>query len=141
MAKRGRKSAAQLAVVPLHPGPSAIERAERPAPPNHLGDVERAVWESVVDSLPADWFEGGMLAVLEQYCAHLVEARRLRGLIEEATKDPDLKINDYDRLLKMRERESRAMASLATKMRITQQAARNHRGNRTREAVREPWES
>ncbi len=141
MAKRGRKSAAQLAVVPLHPDPSAIERVERPVPPNHLGDAERAVWESVVDSLPADWFAGGMPAVLEQYCAHVVEARRLGGLIEEATKDPDLKINDYDRLLKMRERESRAMASLATKMRITQQAARNHRGNRTREAARKPWES
>ena len=79
MAKRGRKSAAQLAVVSLPLRPSAIERVERPVPPNHLGDVERAVWESVVDSLPADWFDGAMLAVLEQYCAHVVEARRLAG--------------------------------------------------------------
>jgi hypothetical protein len=37
---------------------------------------------------------------------------------------------EFDRLLKMQERESRVIASLATKMRITQQATTNHRGNR-----------
>jgi hypothetical protein len=34
------------------------------------------------------------------------------------------------RLQKMQERESRAIASLATKMRITQQATINKRGNK-----------
>jgi hypothetical protein len=41
-----------------------------------------------------------------------------------------------DRLQKMQERESRAIASLATKMRITQQATINKRGNK----IKKPWE-
>jgi hypothetical protein len=38
----------------------------------------------------------------------------------------------------MQERESRAIASLATKMRITQQATTNHRGNKIES--KKPWE-
>jgi hypothetical protein len=34
----------------------------------------------------------------------------------------DIDVTEYDKLLKMQERESRILVSLATKMRITQQA-------------------
>ena len=47
-------------------------------------------------------------------------------------------VKAFDRLQKMQERESRAIASLATKMRITQQATINQRGNRIES--KKPWE-
>ena len=140
MAKRGRKSAAALTVVPS-PDPAVIERVERPRPPARLNEAEREIWVGVVNSLPADWFDGATGSVLEQYCAHVVQARRIGDLIEQAAEDSDLRIGDYDRLLRMRERETRAMVSLATKMRITQQRTRNHRGNKAIVGVRKPWEA
>jgi cell division protein ZapA (FtsZ GTPase activity inhibitor) len=47
-------------------------------------------------------------------------------------------VKAFDRLQKMQEREGRAIASLATKMRISQQATTNHRGNKIES--RKPWE-
>ncbi len=41
-----------------------------------------------------------------------------------------LSLQDYDKILHMQDRESRAIAMLATKMRISQQATTNHRGNK-----------
>lgn len=124
----------------MHPDPRAIERVERPQPPARLNGAGREVWIGVADSLPADWFNGAALPVLEQYCAHAAEARRLGELISQAIADPDLQVSDYDRLLRMRERESRAMVALATKMKITQQSTTNHRGHSRIGAARKPWE-
>ena len=135
MAKRGRKSAAELSVVAF-PGMAG----EGPAPPPSLTTAEQAVWTRVVASLPADWFSEASWPVLEQYCRHVVEARRLSELIHQATGDPELGIDAYDQLLRMRERETRALVSCATKMRITQQSTRSHRGNQAPGAVRKPWE-
>jgi hypothetical protein len=47
-------------------------------------------------------------------------------------------VKSFDRLQKMQERESRAIASLATKMRVSQQSTTNHRGNKIE--GRKPWE-
>ena len=48
-------------------------------------------------------------------------------------------LEDYDRLLKMQERETRAITTLATKMRLTQQSTINQRGNKNG-ATANPWE-
>ena len=83
MAKRGRKSSTSVAVVPPV-DPAEIESIARPEPPECLDVSARDVWLDVVDNLPADWFEPVMLPVLEQYCRHVVEARRLNALIVQA---------------------------------------------------------
>lgn len=118
-----------------------IERVERQKPPHDLTDEEIEVWSAVVSTEPADWFSPSTVPLLAQYCRHVVHARRIAELIERATGDKDLAVTDYDRLLKMQERESRAIASLATKMRISQQATTNHRGNKRPSAARKPWEA
>jgi hypothetical protein len=70
----------------------------------------------------------------------VVSAKRVDELIERAAKDMDLAM--YDKLLQMQERESRAISTLATKMRISQQATTNHRGNKIRPAAaRKLWEA
>lgn len=136
-AKRGRPSTAALSVVAM-----PTERIERQLPPAELTEEQRGVWFEVVEAEPADWFSPSTRPLLAQYCRHVVQARRIGELIEDATADPDLKPKDYDRLLKMQERESRAVSGLATKMRIAQQSTRTHRGNaRTSTGPHKPWEN
>ena len=135
MGDRGRKSAAALSVRP----PSA-EVMERPAPPHDLLDEHVEIWRGVVDALPADWFTADNIPLLSQYCRHVVDARRVSELIELATGDPDLCVKDYERLLKMQQRESQIIATLATKMRVSQQSTTNHRGNKEKPKARKPWE-
>jgi len=144
MATRGRKSAASLELATVSP----VQVIARPICPHDLGDEESEVWFAVVNRLPADWFPAETLPLLVQYCRQVVQARRIAELIEKATGDVDedgkstLSIKDYDRLLKMQDRESRGISSLATKMRISQQATTNHRGNAKGEITgKKPWES
>jgi hypothetical protein len=134
--KRGRVSAAALAIA----APAPIETIARQRAPHDLNDEETEVWAAVVNVQPADWFSPATVPLLAQYCRHVIQARRIAELLERATGDKMLTVEDYDRLLKMQERESRAIATLATKMRISQQSTTNHRGNKTAPAARKPWE-
>jgi hypothetical protein len=56
----------------------------------------------------------------------------------EAT-DP-LDLGEYDQLLKMQEREGRALSSLATRLRITQQATVSAKAKKP-SGLKRPWES
>ncbi len=132
--KRGRKSAASLAVLTR-----PLEIVERPRAPHDLTDEETEVRAAVTGSEAADWFTPATVPLLAQYCRHVVRARHVAEWIEAATSSKDLSIEDYDRLLKMQARESAALAQLATKMRISQQSTTNHRGNK-KQASWKPWE-
>lgn len=139
MKQRGRQSVAALEIMATTT--SVLERVPRQKPPHDLTDEETEVWAAVVGTEPADWFSPSTVPLLAQYCRHVVHARRVAELVERALSDPELSIKDYDRLLKMQERESRAIAALATKMRVSQQATTNHRGNKKSGVSRKPWES
>lgn len=142
-AKRGRKSAAALEM----PSVSALTVVQRPMCPHDLTDEESEVWFAVVNRLPADWFPVETHPLLTQYCRSVIQARRVAELIERATSDLNLETNEptlsvagYDRLLKMQARCSASIAMLATKMRISQQATTNHRGNKKAVTPKKPWE-
>lgn len=137
MGTRGRTSVAAL-TAPAAVGP--VETVARLRAPHDLTDEETEVWAAVVESHPADWFDPSTAPMLGQYCRHVIHARRVAELIERAVGNPELAIKDYDRLLKMQERESRAIASLATKMRIAQQSTRTHRGNAAPATLEKPWD-
>jgi hypothetical protein len=126
MKKRGRRSIQDILTVPK---PGSVDRVERPTVPPELTDEECEVWAAVVRSRPNDYFGPDSMPLLSQYARHVIQARRIAELIERATAAPDLRIRDYDRLLKIQSRESAQIASLATKMRIAQQSTRTHRGN------------
>jgi len=136
MGKRGRISAAELTL----PSVDAFQVMERQKPPHDLNDEETEVWAAVVNERAADWFSPSTVPLLAQYCRHVVQARRISEILEKALSDKHLEVADYDRLLKMQERESRAIASLATKMRLTQQSITNHRGNKISITARKLWE-
>ncbi len=138
MGKRGRKSGASLGVVK-----SKISAITRPVPSEHLTTEQANTWRDVVDRLPADWFPRESHALLEAYCRHVDAGRRIAAIIEQLltdSTDMDYLIGEYDRLLRMQERESRAMSSLATRMRITQQSRINYKKT-TGPTIKPPWQS
>lgn len=135
-AKRGRKSLAELIAAPR-----TLEVMDRLKAPHDLNDEECEVWSAVVQDQPADWFSPSTTPLLRQYCRHVVQGRRIAEMIEQATSSKELSVVDYDRLLKMQERESRAILACATKMRIAQQSTTNHRGNKNGSPAKKPWEA
>jgi len=76
----------------------------------------------VVNRLPADWFPNETHDMLAQYCRHVISSRRVADLIEMLTTQDEFATDEYDRLLKMQEREGRAISALATRMRLSQQS-------------------
>lgn len=137
MKQRGRVSGAALEIAPMQP----LERVERVRPPAGMVDEEVEVWAAVVNTEPADWFTPSTVPMLAQYCRHVVQAKRIAELVERATSDKALSLQDYDKILHMQDRESRAIAMLATKMRISQQATTNHRGNKKATSGHKPlWD-
>ena len=136
MAKRGRKSAASLEIASLA---APLQRLERPDAPYDLTDEEAEEWRAVVGRMPADWFPRETWPMLTLYCRHVVNARRIAQLITAQLKRKKFEIGTYDRLLAMQEREGRAISSLATRMRITQQATYDKSRKKGEVVSSEPW--
>ncbi|MGR3512739.1 MAG: hypothetical protein ACU0GG_08240 [Paracoccaceae bacterium] len=136
MSKRGRKSAAELAIAPV------IEVVPRPAAPDHLSDDEARIWEDAVSSMVADYFRRSDFDTLANMCRHVVAARDVTAWINRALADEDTDISDIDRLLKMRERETRAANALARSLRLTKQAQYSAKGahGKGAPAGAKPWE-
>src|SRR5215213_11659691 len=95
---------------------------QRPLPPDYLTSEQREVWRKVLDDLPADWFRDSNLDLLASYCRHVIASRRVAQLIEIEEKSDAFSPSNYDLLLRMQNRESRALATMGTKLRLTQQA-------------------
>lgn len=135
MGARGRKSAASLAVV-------GVQEIERPDPSPQLTTEQGQEWIAIINRMPADWFPRETHGMLEQYCRHIVSSRRVADLVEDLLAGKVLTSNwveDYDRILKMQEREGRAMSSLATRLRITQQTLMSKGKTRGGTSVKKPW--
>lgn len=117
MRQRGRKSTAQLSVIA-----GIIDG--RPRPPSSLSKEQAEVWDRVVGSEAQDFFKTAALKeLLAAYCRHVVRAMWLETEIVAAMgPGSELDLEDIDRLLKMAERETRATLSIATKLRLTNQA-------------------
>src|SRR5690554_1807264 len=137
MGTRGRVSAAALSVI-LGNG---VETVRRPSPPDDLSDEQTEEWRAVVNRMPADWFPRETHGMLAQFCRHVVSARRCAQLVAQIEGSEEFDIDAYDKALKMQEREGRAISSLSTRMRISQQATVRAEQARKPSQVRKPWES
>ena len=136
MGARGPKSTALLAVI----RPGGISALKRPDPPRELTSEQANVWREVLDDLPSDWFRPSNLALLETYCRHVVASRRIAQLIEAEEQSDGFTLERYDFLLRMQEREGRALSSLATCMRLTQQAMFDEKKRKPQTSGKKPWE-
>lgn len=99
---------------------------QRPDPPNELTPAQAAVWKSTVASETADFFRTDALKeLLKDYCRHKISGAHLSAQIDlydaNTAMEPEL-ILALDKLLKMRDRETRSAADKATKLRLTNQA-------------------
>jgi hypothetical protein len=155
MGDRGRTPASELAVI----GTNGIESVRRPEPPSDLTAEQQSEWRAVVNRLPADWFPRETLPLLAQYCRHVVSAGRIAQMIQhmdeglaamtvnathpasdEGDDNAEFSLDAYDKLLKMQEREGRAMSSLATRMRLTQQSTFDKERKKGK-AGKKPWQT
>jgi hypothetical protein len=114
MAKRGRKSSADLSIVPVNVG------RQRLPPPVELTPGQAQIWTAIVDSMPPGWFRPND-TLLTLFCRHVDMGNHLAKLINEHRVDLD-NLKTLGRLLRMRAAETALMANLAVKMRLTQQA-------------------
>lgn len=137
MAKRGPQSSAALAVAQKV---TPLEIVPRPDAPYDLTDEQAAEWWAVVNRMPSDWFPRETHSCLTQYCRHVVAARRIAHLITKMEKRKTLSVDDYNQLLIMQEREGRAISSLATRMRLTQQTVHDRQKKKPHQ-VAKPWET
>jgi hypothetical protein len=140
MKQRGRKSAAELSII----GAGGIAVARRLDPPSQLSDEMADIWRGIVNGKPGDWFDAGSAPVLAQYCRHVIAARRASQLILEEEAADGFGVDHWNALLRVQERQSALLASLATKLRLTPQSRYGPRGAATA-ALNEatgpaPWE-
>ena len=138
----GRKSAASLAVVSQLPA-----SLQRPEPPEDLTEAQAAEWRAVVGRMPLGWFPRECHQVLVTYCRHVVNARHLAAMV--AGFDPvwltdDDGLKRYDTLLRMAEREGKAVTMTATRLRLTPQSRYNAQAASTTAekagAEAKPWQ-
>ena len=118
MAQRGRKSAASMATVSDLPGHSV-------RPPPDLTEFQASIWARVVNTKPADWFTADTHDLLASYCRHVSTAAVLDQKVDEFRPEwlcDDEGMDRYRKLLDMREKQTRAITSLARSMRLTQQS-------------------
>lgn len=139
--KRGRKSLADITTTLIDVG-----RGVRPDAPYDLTDDEAEEWRAVVNRCPGNWFPRETHALLAAYCRHVIGARRLSQLVyQHESGEPGQLVDDawlerYDQLLRMREREGRALSSLATRLRISQQSTVDARKHKGRGSGVRPWD-
>jgi hypothetical protein len=139
-----RKSAASLSVIA-----GSIDR--RPEAPAELTGAEAEVWERTVAHEAADVFGTAALQqMLKDYCRHVVAAERLGKVIEghmagePAEGDEAISLKELDCLLKMRDRETKAIADKATKLRLTNQSRYTPKAAATaskKASERKPWQA
>jgi hypothetical protein len=138
--QRGRKSAeSQSTVVALVPG-------TRPGAPAELTAEQAEYWRVTVNRMPADWFTGGVGALLCQLCRHISYSRWVAGQMAKfklGTLKEAKELARFDKLSRMHEREGKAISSLMTKLRLTPQAKYSARAAYTaakNTPMRKPWE-
>lgn len=141
MGQRGRTSTAALSVV------AGTDIDGRPKPPSDLTEFQRKVWERTVANEAADVFGTAALQqLLKEYCRHVETADRLSKQVDRATDEgSNLSYQDIDCLLRMRDRETKALADKATKLRLTNQSryTPGAAGTAAKKAgeAKKPWQS
>jgi hypothetical protein len=128
MRQRGRKSSANLGVVPIGQPP-------RPEPPERLPKAEKQVWRELVDRLRPDWF-GGAEQLLEVYCTSIVLERFLCEQIRKTKVDDDR----FADLVRLQRAEAALVANLATKLRLTPRSTWDRHTPKLVSTQPKPWQ-
>jgi hypothetical protein len=109
-----RRSAASLTVLPPRP-------RRHLEPPDDLTPEQAVVWRMTVQARPSDYFDQACTALLVEYCRNADRANFVAGLLKQ-TDPTDLDL--FERLAAMANRESKLLAILAAKLRISPSSTR-----------------
>lgn len=94
----------------------------RPDPPETLSSDEAELWRAVVATKPVEWFQADSAPLLVEYCRAKVMCDRLSAVILAIDETDAKGIADLKSALDMRDKESRRLATLGCKLRLTQQS-------------------
>jgi hypothetical protein len=114
MEGRGKKSAASLSVASVSALPSRIE------PPPDLTSAQANVWRAVAATKPVEWFDADTAPLLAEYCRAAVLCDLLAVQVEAAIAGGDP--GELKAVLDMRDKESKRLLSIGTKLRLTNQS-------------------
>jgi len=93
---------------------------EPPPVPEGFSPEAAKIWRDVVSAKPVDWFDGGSLSLLSQYCRTMAQAERVAAELDSPMAS---EFSDVER--EVRERRlvnlNGNCTTLATKLRITVQ--------------------
>lgn len=144
MGQRGRTSGAALSVI----AGTAIDG--RPQAPSDLTEFQREVWDRTVGNEAADVFRTAALQqLLKEYCRHVESAAICSRVVESLEALPIVEwgqnhMDAYEKALRMRDRETKALADKATKLRLTNQSryTPGAAGTASKNAAteRKPWQ-
>lgn len=90
------------------------------AAPSGLTPEQAEIWRLTVNARSADFFGEDSVPLLEEYCRVVVMCRTLAVQIEAAMVGGEG--GELKALLDMRDKESRRLTSMATKLRLTNQS-------------------
>ena len=142
MAKRGRKSAADLALIDM---PVVdVSRRMPPSPPSELTEAQAQVWRDAVSCMPGDWLKRGAHGILIEYCRHVCRSRLLEAQIahfQEEWTGRDDGFERLDKLLAAADRETKSALACARALRLTPQAQMHPRVAGRRLAEVSPYPS
>jgi hypothetical protein len=131
--KRGRKSATHLTMIKPKPKPQALEPPKDPE--------EAKIFHQIVDAMPDGFFNQANAYVLRALCSHIATADMVAAELATAREGDDMA--KVDLLTKIQVGESRAVADLSTKLKLTPRSRMGQEKAAVREALNSstrPWE-
>jgi hypothetical protein len=130
--------------------PVAATDAEHPAPPQELNDEEAAIWTSIVNRMPRDYFAPPTFPMLVNLTRHVrlsrLFARQLRDceaqLSHAHNEQRTQVLRDMLALSRAMANESRTLAMLCTRLKLTQlyDVSNIHKARRAFLADERPWD-
>lgn len=134
MEGRGKKSSASLSVLPA-------PLARRLEPAEGLSAAQAEIWRGIIETKPADWFTADNGPLLAEYVRAVDMCNLLALQIEAAITGGEP--SELKAVLDMRDKESKRVASLATKLRLTNQSRYTPQAaataNKNTGATAKPW--
>jgi hypothetical protein len=109
----------RASVPPVIPGVQPVALEE-------LNKEETDEWNKFTSRMPQDWFPPETWPMLAQLCRHIVQARWFGQTLQEVRAgllDPtdDDQLDRIERLIRMHDREGKAIVAIMVKLRITSQ--------------------
>lgn len=119
---------------------ASISIPKRIEPFDYLNENQKRIWKEVVDTKPPEWFEADSAPLL---CAYAVAAD-LHEKLTKSINNLDITDQEFMGLSILKDKQANLMATLAVKMRLTQQSRYTPQAaataNKKTASGKKPWE-